>query len=412
MVLFIFFLIILYNLNKGILVLSFLIPIEGFSNQYGLYYGISLIKVIGIFLLLNTCINTFNIKSYKINNSLFLYVLLLLWAVYSMAWTSLSYTNFSRLFSLVQYVVLLLVFTSHVNKVGYIINLKAFLFGAFISIIVSIIQTCSNDCYVRLAGGNKGPNHTAVTLIMSIVFALIITKKEPNNKYYYFAYCVIAAVAIVWTKSMTGLFGLLIIATYVIWYSRRAIKFFYIITLSTFIYSYYDFLRLYLMQKFYGSFVDRLFYWDLALSAAKDNISGSGIGSWSLIYRNYLSLDISTLASYPYLNLEKFDTPQSVHNSYLEILVELGFIGLILYMSVIVIAFTKTFNFRYIKDVDSQINNLFNCSITLMAIFLAVLANYMYPKLLVFILANIIIFIKYRKNKHKHIICETNNSLP
>jgi len=411
MVLSVFFLIILYNSNNGILVLSFLIPVEGFSNQYGLYYGISLIKVIGVFLLLNACINTFNMKSYKINTSLFLYVLLLLWAIYSMVWTSFSYNNFRNLFSLVQYVVLLLVFTTHINKIGYIINLKAFLFGTLISLIVSIVQTCSNDCYVRLAGGNGGPNHTAVILVMSIVFALIITKKEPNNRYYYFAYCIITAIAIAWTKSMSGLIGLLIIAIYVIWYSRRAIKYFYIITLSTLIYSYYDFLSFFLYQKYYGSFADRLFYWDLALSAAKDNLGGSGIGTWLLIYRNYLSSDISALASYKYLNLESFASPESAHNSYLEILVELGLIGLLLYISVIILAFTKTLNFRNSKDVDSRINNLFNCSITLMVIFLAVLANSLYSKLLIFILANIIIFLKYRKNKHKYIIDIANNSL-
>ena len=60
----IFILIIMYKSNKGIIFMSFLIPIEGYVGQFAFYGVLTLLKIVGAILLLQAI--TIHIQNFKL----------------------------------------------------------------------------------------------------------------------------------------------------------------------------------------------------------------------------------------------------------------------------------------------------------------------------------------------------------
>ena len=85
--------------------------------------------------------------------------------------------------------------------------------------------------------------------------------------------------------------------------------------------------------------------------------------------------------------------PVSVHNTFLGITVELGIVGLIIYMYIIIYTTKKMFiHIKY--SFEKNIAKLYLYSITVLLMFLFVLANTEYSKVLVFLISNIMLYSK------------------
>jgi len=294
----------------------------------------------------------------------------------------------------------------------------------------------SFELNTRLAGGNKGPNHTAVVVVISLFLSQILILREKSKRIYCIVYQILASIAIIFTNSLTGMIGLLVFILLII-KTHNILKYFAAFGLVGLLIFFGDISSIseviikfvtgdasFLQNKYYGSFQDRLFIWLVALEVILDNpFGGIGIGNWLVIYNEYIpNYNFSSIDSvaikeanqffdqYGFIGntqivhfsgtsynivaqAKQFMIPESAHNSFLGIAIELGIVGLILYLSPILYAVRKLLvSSKYSSE--KNIAQIFLYTISVMLIFLFVIANTEYSKVLVFLISNIIHFNK------------------
>jgi O-antigen ligase len=281
-------------------------------------------------------------------------LLLLCWTLASMLWA--TDPTAARLTGLrfAQGVVLIFVVFSAVRERRHLKWIVyAFLWGAALSAIVGlagVTQPDTTDIYAsgRLTGGIGDPNELAAVLIPALAFALFLLMVETRAllRWLLLAASFICAIALFRTESRGGLIGLaaMLLASLVLSGPVRARVMTMVLAISGFALAYFTLIappqalaRVTALSA--GGGTGRSDLWAVALDVFRAHpLFGIGAGNFPLIEPSY---------AFHNRNLPRFDlvvdTPKVVHNTYLNVLVELGVVGFILFALVIVGAFAAAF---------------------------------------------------------------------
>jgi O-antigen ligase len=245
----------------------------------------------------------------------------------------------------------------------------AFVVGATLTAVIGlggVTQTegAGIDASGRLAGGIGDPNELAALLIPALGFTLfmLLAKKGLLVRCLLLAAAITCAVALFQTESRGGLVGLavMLLASVVFSGPVRAKAATMVLTVLGFTLAYFTLIAspeaLARVTDFSaGGGTGRPTIWAVAAAVSRNHpLGGVGAGNFILVEPSY---------AFGNINLTRFDlivdTPKVVHNMYLNILAELGVVGLILFAVMIVAAFTAAFRavgtFARTGDVETEI---------------------------------------------------------
>jgi O-antigen ligase len=258
-----------------------------------------------------------------------------LWALASQVWATdpgAARTNVSRL---LQGMVLLLIAYSTVRRRRDLHVLAwAYLAAASATSIYALATGATSEG--RLTGGIINPNFFAAQLVVGIVLAgFMLATSSGWRRPLLVALAATFAVAFVLTQSRGGLFGagVALAAAVVLAGPLRARAVVLVLIVCALALGYYveyapATLQERVTQVSAQSSAGRSDEWALALNMTSNHpIGGVGLGNFSVLEPSYTTTNVNLLkVRYALQNLV-------VHNTYLEILAELGIVGLILFFA-------------------------------------------------------------------------------
>jgi O-antigen ligase len=266
---------------------------------------------------------------------------LLVWSLASIVWASdrsLTLDSFTRL---VQLVALVFVTYSVVRKPrDLLVLVSAFLFGALVTSVYAL--TTGTLHYGRLTGGIFNPNTFAAEMVIALVMTifLLLSARQASVRFLLLALLGPFAAAFVQTQSRSGLIALgaaCVVAAVLAGPIRgRLIAIFLIaaaIAVAYYVYAAPPQFRERVTSIVSGSQASPLREdtWQIALRSTRAHpLAGVGLGNFPAVESNYLTtnLNIVQISSLRHFQLV-------VHNTYLEILTELGIVGLFLFCAVL-----------------------------------------------------------------------------
>jgi putative inorganic carbon (HCO3(-)) transporter len=276
-------------------------------------------------------------------------LVLLCWMLASMLWATDSRTAGGTALRFAQGVALIFVVFSAVREPRHLKWIVyAFLVGAALSAVVGLAGvTKAEDANIdasRLTGGIGDPNELAAVLVPALSFALfmLVIERRVLLRWLLLAAALISALALFRTESRGGLVGLgvMLVASAFLSGPVRARAVTMALATSGFALVYFTLIAppqaLARVTTFSaGGGTGRPDLWAVALDVFRAHpLVGVGAGNFPLVEPSYAFLN---------RNLPRFDlivvTPKVVHNTYLNVLVEVGVVGFILFAFVVVGAF-------------------------------------------------------------------------
>lgn len=278
-------------------------------------------------------------------------VFLGVWAVSSAVWAASAPTALSSGFRLLQGLVLVFVVYSALQEDRHILwFLSAFIVGALLTTLVGLAHGTTDQVSAyadssRLAGSIGDANELAALLCPALFFAafmLGVARGVLTRLALAGASCVFV-IALLLTGSRGGIVatGLALVATIVFAGPARSRAVVVFLGVAAFACAYFALLstpaQLHRLTSFSaGGGTGRTDLWSIALAVAQNHpVAGVGAGNFQVVEPGYALSDIS---------LQRFDlvvdTPKVTHNTYLQMLAELGVVGAIAFMAMIAAALT------------------------------------------------------------------------
>lgn len=272
---------------------------------------------------------------------------LVVWALASSLWAVDSGIAVSSAVRLAQGIVLLFVVYSALRAFRDVrLVLGAYVVGALLAMLAGLVSGPPGS--VRLAGGVGNPNELAAVLVpaaMICAFALF-AEKRPLVRWATGVTLLVLLLGLFMTGSRGGLVGMAVALTAAVLLAgpaRMTIVAATLVILGAGV-AYYTTLAP-------SSQVDRLLsaradrgtgredIWTVALQVVRDKpLHGAGAGNFTVVAPTYAAGDIN-ITRVDFV----VDQPKVVHNTYLEILAELGVIGAVLFGLVVVGAIGRAF---------------------------------------------------------------------
>jgi len=281
-------------------------------------------------------------------------LVLLGWTFASMLWATDPTTAGLTALRFTQGTILIFVVFSAIREKRHLIwVIDGFLVGAVLTAIVGLAGVTGaegTDAAMsdRLTGSIGDPNELAAILLpaLSLALFMLATSDGALRRFLLVAVAVTCVVALVRTESRGGLIGLgaMLLAGLVFSGPVRARAATIVLAVSGFAVAYFTLVAppqsLGRLTSFgAGGGSGRTDLWSVALDITRNHpLAGIGAGNFQLVEPAYALHN---------RNLPRFDlivdTSKVVHNMYLNALVELGVVGLCLFMLLIVYAFTSAF---------------------------------------------------------------------
>jgi O-antigen ligase len=270
-------------------------------------------------------------------------------AILSMVWTNNGEMTLTRIMTLGQLLVFSWMIWEFVpDAFRQQLLLHAYVWGGGMAIVLQILgfraYSGSLKAEMRFAAGTMNVNEFAAIVLMSIPMAVYLASDRKLNRLLrlaYMAYCPVCALSILLTGSRMGLVVMCIGAALVsfIYFLKRP---------------FFSTIMLVIAGMFLSVVVPRIIpetTW-ARLSTTSENIQsgtwGGRLGIYELglsIYQQYPVLGTGA-GTYAHMTQEATGerqfSGQTAHNAYLDILVEMGPIGLLLFLAILLVAFIYT----------------------------------------------------------------------
>lgn len=200
------------------------------------------------------------------------------------------------------------------------------------------------------AGDSVGDGNyfsTAAALILPLVYLMIFSAKKSSEKLFFLGVLLISVVAIMLTGSRGGALAVATSLLYLIWHSRHRVRnlvLIIIVALPLSIFVPVSPLNRFLHPKMRGVNTEetRLEAWGAGLKMFKDHpLFGVGLGNFKALMPLYVAPGV--------------DFKSIAHNTYVELLAELGPLGLIFFLAIVFFAFRSLRNVRRrMRELDPQ----------------------------------------------------------
>lgn len=296
-------------------------------------------------------------------------VLFVAWAAASRLWaTDIGAAGGAAQRLVMGVVLVFVVFTAirepkHINWI-----LASYLAGAFLSALVGIGQTPPDRGYDstqgRLGGAFEDPNELAAILVPAVAFAAfaLAAVRGAFVRVALVLGTLIFSIALFLTESRGGLIGLAVtfVVALVLAGRLRPQAFAVVLIVSALGVSYYTLVAppesLTRLTEFSASGgTGRTDLWSIGGEMIRDHpLVGVGLANFQIVEPIYASGTIN-LPSVAFI----VDTPKVAHNTYLEVLAELGLIGLVLFIVIVLsalrLALRSIRDFASAGDVRSEI---------------------------------------------------------
>jgi O-antigen ligase len=347
----VFVILALANLTAGVCifaVLSFLdtvLPVQG---------ALSAPKLLGLILVLSwLALVTTGEREHReriFSHPAFLFVLLLFvgWSLISATWAenpAAAVVGFTRY--LPNAMLFLIVFAAVRTREQLLWVVGAFVIGAFLSGLYGLFVTAPQQDVGRLAGAGGDPNETAAAMVAGLALATalgIAVRGKPLVRLACAAAGVICMLALFLTSSRGGLIalGVALIAAVFLGGRRRGTMLFaalgaVLVTVFYFATIAPDSVRERVIHPEGGT--GRVDIWTVGWRMVEHNtIQGVGSGNFTTASIHYL-LEPGALLRDDFI----VDSPKVAHNTYLQVLAELGIVGFILFMTILLFSFVCAF---------------------------------------------------------------------
>jgi O-antigen ligase len=267
------------------------------------------------------------------------------WAVASATWAEARgealFGSAGSAFRLAQGTLLLfIVFSTFTERRHLWWLLRSFVAGALFAAVIGLLGIYGTSASVndaRLSGGFDDPNELAAVLVPAMVLASFAFVALPGraSRWAYAAAAVVMLYALAQTDSQAGLIALAVALLLAVVLGGRA-RPIIAVGVVAFLFaaaSYYTFVTKPVAIETISSENNvggRESLWSVATHVVRDHpVAGVGAGNFVIAEPEYAFRDI---------NLPRVDLvvrPELAHNSYLQVLAELGFVGLAAFLSVI-----------------------------------------------------------------------------
>jgi O-antigen ligase len=347
----VFIIVTLANLTAGVCifaVLTFLdtvLPVQG---------ALSAPKLLGLMLMLSwLAMVTAGERERReriFSHPAFLFVLLLFvgWSLISATWAEYpgaAILGFTRY--LPNALLFLIVFAAVRTRDQLMWVVGAFVIGAFLSGLYGIFVPPPAADIGRLAGAGGDPNETAAAMVAGLALATalaVAARGKPLVRMACTAAVVVCTLALFLTSSRGGLIalGVALIAAVLLGGRRRGtmlaaavglvlVTVFYFATIAP--------ASVTERVTHPGGGTGRVDIWTVGLRMVRDNaIEGVGSGNFQTSSIHYL-LEPGKLVRDDFI----VDTPKVAHNTYLQVLAELGIVGFVLFMTILLFSFVCAF---------------------------------------------------------------------
>ncbi len=261
------------------------------------------------------------------------------WATFSLLWAADPGVARSTAFRLALNVMLFIVVPSFAaTRRDLLLLAHAYVFGAALTAFYGIASGNANtDAAGRLAGGIGDPNELAALLVPAIVlaFVLIPMTRLLSTRAALIVSVGISGYALVSSQSRGGIIALAAAALAgVVWGGRQRGRILLgVVGALSAVAAYIAFTPLALgrFSSFGGGGTGRTDIWAVALKVFRAHpIQGVGIGNFPVVEGQYAAGRISIAR----IDLV-LDTPKVTHNTYLNVLADLGLVGLVLFAGLI-----------------------------------------------------------------------------
>jgi O-antigen ligase len=268
---------------------------------------------------------------------------LLLWVLASVAWSEDSGAALASVTRWVPNALLfVIVFAGVRTRQQLVWVLGAFVLGALISAIYGLLVPAPPSDLGRLEGAGGDPNETAAALVAAAALALALAaslKGKPFLRMTALAIAPVCAFASLLTLSRGGLvaFGAALIAAVLVAGRRRAQMLVIAVVAAALAVGYFAFFApasaVQRVTEVHGG-TGRTDIWKVGWRMVQGApLQGIGAGNFPIVSIHYL-LEPGALLRDDFI----VDKPKVAHNTYLEVLAELGIVGLTLFLIVIVFA--------------------------------------------------------------------------
>jgi O-antigen ligase len=262
-----------------------------------------------------------------------------LWSACSLLWATDAATARTTAFRLALNVMLFIVVPSFAStRKDLLLILYAYVFGAALTAVYGVATGNSQTNAVgRLAGGIGDPNELAALLVPAIVlaFLLIPMSRSLGVRLALVLSIGVAAFAMVLAQSRGGILAIVAAAVAgIVWGGKRRGAIFLGTLVAVACVVSYVFLSsaaLGRFSSFGGGGTGRIDTWSVALRMFRDHpVNGVGIGNFTVVEPRYAAGNIDLTRVDLVLDLHKV-----THNTYLNILADLGLVGLALFAGLV-----------------------------------------------------------------------------
>ena len=308
-----------------------------------------------------------------------LLIALVAWGACSAAWATDPVVALTSALRLAMVVVLFfIVYTAVRTRRDLLLVTWAYLIGA--SMIAAVSLATGRTVEGRLSGGVLDPNFLAAALASSIIIAsFLLPSARTSTRAVLMAFIGIYGIALVLTQSRGGLLAtaVALLVACIVAGPVRAQTTAIVVLLSCVALTYFAVLapasireRATDVSK-QGS-ASRVDTWQIALRIAGDHpFLGAGLSNFPIVESDYIPDNIELVQAKEVLNNRLV-----THNTYLEILSELGFVGLGLFLGVICTTFAVAWS--GIRSMGSMLENASIVSRGLMSGTLGLLVAYIF----------------------------------
>jgi O-antigen ligase len=268
---------------------------------------------------------------------------IVVWAVFSIIWAADGGVAESTALRLTLNVVLLIVVPTFVStRRDLVIVVYAYVFGAGLTALYGIASGNTNtDAAGRLAGGVGDPNELAALLIPGIVLAFVLMPiaRTLFTRTLLILAVTIQAIALVLAQSRGGVIALAAAALAgILWGGRQRRKVLAGVVASVSsvaLYAALGSLSLGRFSSFGGGGTGRVDIWSVALQVFRAHpIQGVGIGNFPVVEGQYAAANLNISRIDLVLDMHKV-----AHNTYLNVLADLGFVGFALFVGLLYLVF-------------------------------------------------------------------------
>jgi putative inorganic carbon (HCO3(-)) transporter len=337
------------NLTAGIALFALLTFLETILPTQGSEGTFSVPKLLGLVLMISWLgLVTAGEREYRhriFSHPAFLLVLFMLvgWVLTSVAWSEDSgaaLASFTRW--LPNATLFVIVFAGVRTRDQLYWVLGAFVVGAFVSAIYGLVVPAPPSDLGRLEGAGGDPNETAAALVAAAALAIALAvswRGKPFMRLVAIVTAPLCAFASLLTLSRGGLvaFGAALIAAVLMAGRRRAQMLVLAVVSASLAVGYFAFFApasaVERVTEVHGG-TGRTDIWKVGLRMVRGApLQGIGAGNFPIVSIHYL-LEPGALLRDDFI----VDKPKVAHNTYLEVLAELGIVGLTLFLIVIFFA--------------------------------------------------------------------------